>query len=277
MLEELAHERCHEGNPFFALSCRCENFQSLFILFVSDHAARACALLHLSIYRESGVVVASPMLRPQGASQLGRRRLTGDSAADINPHELLRVSIRPPAINQWALRPHVTAQELAERDSREKELLLRIDSERARADAAEWRLKLIETRQESSARSASSGDGQDVDSSAGTMSSADLIDSPWQTSSSLAYITISDMWSEVVLAAIEDNAGWQSERDNGAITSHTRTFSWSSIPCRKGRITVRASHDVVADVLQQIGTPLKQLTKHSGAFSSTMRSWFYPS
>ena len=22
MLEELAHERCHEGNPFFALSCR---------------------------------------------------------------------------------------------------------------------------------------------------------------------------------------------------------------------------------------------------------------
>jgi hypothetical protein len=23
MLDELAHERCHEGNPFFALSCRC--------------------------------------------------------------------------------------------------------------------------------------------------------------------------------------------------------------------------------------------------------------
>ena len=22
MLEELSHERCHEGNPFFALSCR---------------------------------------------------------------------------------------------------------------------------------------------------------------------------------------------------------------------------------------------------------------
>jgi hypothetical protein len=22
MLDELAHERCHEGNPFFALSCR---------------------------------------------------------------------------------------------------------------------------------------------------------------------------------------------------------------------------------------------------------------
>jgi hypothetical protein len=97
------------------------------------------------------------------------------------------------------------------------------------------------------------------------MSSADLIDSPWQTSASLAYITISDMWSEVVLAAIEDNAGWQPERDSGAVTSHTRTFSWSSIPCRKGRITVRASHDVVADVLQQIGTPLKQLTKNSGA------------
>jgi hypothetical protein len=161
---------------------------------------------------------------------------------------------------------------LAERDNREKELLLRIDSERARADAAEWRLKLIESRQDSGTRSGSSGDGHDADSSAGTMSSADLVDSPWQTSSSLAYITISDMWSEVVLAAIEDNAGWQPERDNGPIASHTRTFSWSSIPCRKGRITVRASHDIVADVMQNIGTPLKQLAKHSGATHITPHS-----
>ncbi len=169
----------------------------------------------------------------------------------------------------------IALQELAERENREKELLLRIDSERARADAAEWRLKLIESRQESGTRSGSSGDGHDADSSAGTMSSADLIDSPWQTSSSLAYITISDMWSEVVLAAVEDNAGWHPERDNGPITSHTRTFSWSSIPCRKGRITVRASHDIVADVMRDIGTPLKQLAKHSGMHSSLTHS-FHP-
>ena len=213
--------------------------------------------------------MASPMLRPQGVSHLSRRRLIGDSAADINPHDLLRVRKTTFPLQLFCILHSLAAQELAERDSREKELLLRIDSERARADAAEWRLKLIETRQEGSTRSASSGDGHDADSSAGTMSSADLIDSPWQTSASLAYITISDMWSEVVLAAIEDNAGWQPERDTGAVTSHTRTFSWSSIPCRKGRITVRASHDVVADVLQQIGTPLKQLTKNSGAPSST--------
>lgn len=158
----------------------------------------------------------------------------------------------------------VFCQELADRDTREKELLLRIDSERARADAAEWRLKLMETRQEGSRKSGSSGDGHDAESSCSTMSSADLIDSPWQTSSSLAFLTISDMWSEVVLAAIEDNVGWLSERDNGPITSHTRTFSWSKIPCRKGRMTVRASHDVVADVMQEIGTPLKHLTKHTG-------------
>lgn len=122
----------------------------------------------------------------------------------------------------------------------------------------------METRQEGSRKSGSSGDGHDAESSCSTMSSAELIDSPWQTSSSLAFLTISDMWSEVVLAAIEDNVGWQSERDNGPITSHTRTFSWSKIPCRKGRMTVRASHDVVADVMREIGTPLKHLTKHTG-------------
>jgi hypothetical protein len=73
------------------------------------------------------------------------------------------------------------------------------------------------------------------------------------------------MWTEVVLAAIDDNAGWHAERDNGAITGHSRTFSWSNIPCRKGRMTVRASHDVVADVMQNMGTPLKQLSKNTGA------------
>jgi hypothetical protein len=81
MLEELAHERCHEGNPFFALSCRC-NF--LFVL-------ASQALTHVDAFRESGVVVASPMLRPQGVSQLSRRRLVGDSVSDLNPQELLRV------------------------------------------------------------------------------------------------------------------------------------------------------------------------------------------
>ena len=143
--------------------------------------------------------------------------------------------------------------------------MLRIDSERARADAAEWRLKLMESRQDGSRGGGSSGDGHDAESSCSTMSSADIIDSPWQTSSSLAFLTISDMWSEVVLAAIEDNVGWQPERDNGPISSHSRTFSWSSIPCRKGRMTVRASHDVVADVMEKIGTPLKHLTKHTGS------------
>jgi hypothetical protein len=125
-------------------------------------------------------------------------------------------------------------------------------------------LKLMESRQDSSLRSASSGEGQDADSSSGTMSSADLIDSPWQTSASLAFITISDMWSEVLLAAIEDNAGWVPERDNGSVSSYSRTFSWSRIPCRKGRMTVRASHDVVSSVMQSIGTPLKHLTKVTG-------------
>jgi hypothetical protein len=202
------------------------------------------------------------MLRPQGAAQQSRRRLIGDSVGDLDPHALLRVSSscfhRPSYLLIYSL------QELADRDTREKELLLRIDSERARADAAEWRLKLMETRQEGSRKSGSSGDGHDAESSCSTMSSAELIDSPWQTSSSLAFLTISDMWSEVVLAAIEDNVGWLSERDNGPITSHSRTFSWSKIPCRKGRMTVRASHDVVANVMREIGTPLKHLTKHTG-------------
>jgi hypothetical protein len=97
-----------------------------------------------------------------------------------------------------------------------------------------------------------------------------MIDSPWQTSASLTFITISDMWTEVVLAAIDDNAGWHAERDNGTITSHSRTFSWSNIPCRKGRMTVRASHDIVADVMQNIGTPLKQLSKNIGAAPSIL-------
>ena len=122
----------------------------------------------------------------------------------------------------------------------------------------------MESRQESGRRSGSSADGLDADSSSGTMSSADLIDSPWQTSASLAFITISDMWSEVVLAAIGDNAGWLPERDNGPVSSYSRTFSWSSIPCRKGRMTVRASSDVVGDVMRNIGTPLKHLTKVTG-------------
>ena len=122
----------------------------------------------------------------------------------------------------------------------------------------------MESRQDSSRQSGSSVDGHDADSSSGTMSSADLIDSPWQTSASLAFITISDMWSEVVLAAIEDNAGWLPERDSGPVSSYSRTFSWSSIPCRKGRMTVRASPDVVCDVMQNIGTPLKHLTKVTG-------------
>jgi hypothetical protein len=122
----------------------------------------------------------------------------------------------------------------------------------------------MESRHDNSKASASSSEGQDGESNYDTMSSADLIDSPWQTSASLTFITISDMWSEVVLAAIEDNTGWQAERDSGPVSLHSRTFSWSSIPCRKGRITVRASHDVVADVLQKIGIPLKHLTRGKG-------------
>jgi hypothetical protein len=78
MLEELAHERCHEGNPFFALSCRC------WLLAASvSRVTFSC--------RESGVVVASPMLRSQSAAHLSRRRMIGDSVADFDPQELLRV------------------------------------------------------------------------------------------------------------------------------------------------------------------------------------------